>query len=66
MLLGIEPSSDLKNKEVEGIWGLVDSIEDVRNPSLNTFRFALNIFVLGQYSDYADVSDVETNLEVNP
>lgn len=64
ILVGIEPSDMLKNKDVTGIWGLVDSGTDVRNPALNTNTFELEIFVVAEYSEYSDHTAVNNNLSV--
>lgn len=64
LVVGIEPSEDLKNREITGIWGIIDTISDERDKSLSTNRYRFDVTVLGEYSDYNDHTDIETNLQL--
>lgn len=64
LVLGIEPSSDLINADVNGVWGLVDSISDQRGPTLDTNRVDISITVLAEFSDYTDHSSLESALKL--
>jgi hypothetical protein len=64
LVVGIEPASDLQNKDVVGAWGIIDSIQDLRNGPLGTDRIELQITTLAKYSDYSDVSGVENSLKL--
>jgi hypothetical protein len=64
LLWGIQPSQSIRDRGQPGVWGLVDSVSNERPQSLSTNRFSVDVFVLGRYNDFADVSDVETNLLV--
>jgi len=64
LLIGVEPSSDLKNKDLNGVWGLVDSVSDTRNTALNIDSYEYTIRILAEYSEYADHPTAETNLKV--
>jgi len=64
ILVGIEPHQDLVESDVDGIWGLVDSVSDPRNLALNTTHYQFTIRILGEYSEYSDITDVKNSLEV--
>jgi len=64
LVWGIRPSSDLQNRNVVGVWGLVDSITNERPQSLSTNRYSVSVFVLARYSEYADHASVEADLLV--
>jgi len=65
LLVGIEPSTDLQNQGINGVWGLVDQGEDARNQPLSTHAYTLEVRVLAEYSEYADHNAVQADLEVN-
>lgn len=64
LVVGIEPNQDLQDRDVVGVWGLVDSITNERNQALSTNRYSVDVNVLAPYGEYADVSSVETDLLV--
>jgi len=63
LLLGIEPLQDLKDKTVEGYWGLINTITDDRNTPLSNSRITLDIDVLATYEEYSDHTAVEADLK---
>ena len=64
LLIGIEPSQDLKDKDLIGYWGLLNNITDNRNRTLTTTQIELELTVLAQYDEYNTFSDVQNDLEV--
>lgn len=64
LLIGIEPTADLKNKTIEGYWGLIENITDNRNRPLSNSAVEIQIRVLAPYDEYADHSAVQTDLEI--
>lgn len=64
LVVGVEPATELQNQDVEGTWGLVDSITDERDAVLNTNRITISMTNLGEFADYSDVNTVETNLKL--
>lgn len=65
IVLGIEPNTDINSKDVFGIWGILDSATDNRPRALTTNQMGLNVFVLAQYSDFADHTALESELQMN-
>lgn len=63
-VLGINPSSDLDNDNIVGVWGLVESIDNQRNQPLTTNRYQFSLTVLAPYSEYADHTAVSNDLEI--
>jgi hypothetical protein len=64
LIWGIEPSQDLQDKNVIGVWGIVDAIQNNRNQALTTKRYQVDVTVLAPYSDYGSISDVEDDLVI--
>lgn len=64
LVIGINPSADLDNKDLTGIWGLVNSLTDLRENPLTTNRLRIELTVLAEYSDYADHTALEADLEL--
>ena len=64
LVIGIEPNADLQEKNIPGVWGLISSIDDDRAAPLATQRATVTVDVLAEYSAYADVSAVRSELEV--
>jgi len=62
LLVGIEPSSDLKNKDISGVWGVIDDISDSRNAALSTVQVELSVRVLARFAEYADHTTAESTL----
>jgi len=64
LVWGIEPAESIRGRGQPGVWGLVDSVSNERTQSLSTHRFRVEVLVLGRYSEFADVTDVRSQLEV--
>jgi len=64
LVIGVEPSRDLRDSGIPGCWGVVDSISDARNAALTNSRITIDITVLATYSDFADISAVTTDLRI--
>jgi len=64
LVVGIEPSQELKDNGVVGIWGLIDRVQNNRNAPLTTNRYQLSVYGLAPFDEYADVSAVENDLEI--
>jgi hypothetical protein len=64
LVWGIEPNSELQGRGVVGVWGLVESIDNERNPALTTNRYSVDVTVLAPIDEYATISDVETDLVI--
>jgi len=63
LLLGIEPNSDLKNRDVTGVWGVVDSGSDERDNALANYEYAIDLTVLAEFAKYADHASALSALE---
>jgi len=63
LVFEIKPSSDLQAKDVEPIWGIVDSITDQRNNPLNNIQYELTVTVLAFGSEYSSHTDIEADLQ---
>jgi len=61
LILSIEPSDTLKNKDVTGIWAVVDEVTDTRPLSLSTSRLELSVTVLAELSEYSTRYDLEAD-----
>jgi len=65
LLVGIEPQTELSEKDINGYWGLINNVTDTRNTSLsNGPRIELEITVLAPYAQFSDHTDVQQTLEV--
>jgi hypothetical protein len=62
LLIGLEPNSNMS--DVDGQWGLVANVTDSRTRPLTNYVIELEVQILAQLSEYADLSTAETNLEV--
>lgn len=62
LVLGFEPSTELSNQNVNGLWALVDGGSDTRNRALSNELMDIDLTILTEYSDYADHSALETGL----
>lgn len=65
LVIGIEPNSDLKNRGIPGVWGVVDSVSDSRNRQFSTNAITLSLKVLAPYSEYNTVSGVTNDLRID-
>jgi len=64
LIVGIEPSQDLKDEDVPGVWGVVDSGTDTRENTYSEYVFSLDVTVLNTFDAYSDQESAETNLAV--
>lgn len=64
LVWGIEPAQELQDRNVVGVWGLVDSIDNERNQALSINRYSVDVTVLAPLDEYASISDVETDLVI--
>jgi hypothetical protein len=64
LLVGIEPAERLKDKTINGYWGLIQNISDNRNRPLSNNRVEIEIAVLAPYDEYDDHTEVQNDLEI--
>jgi len=64
ILLGFEPSNTLRQRGINGVWGLVTSGSDTRPRALSDTRFEVEVRVLAEYQDYTDRSALKNDLLV--
>jgi hypothetical protein len=62
VLVGINPAPDLT--EVRGVWGLVSDVRDRRNTTLQRPVVQLEVTVLADFDDFADLNAVKDTFEV--
>ena len=62
LVVGIEPSTDLQNNNVTGIWGIVESGSDNRNNPLTRYNFEISVTMLAEYGEFTR-SELKTELE---
>lgn len=63
LLVGVEPTDRLKDKTINGYWGLIENISDNRNRPLSNSQIGLEITVLAPYDEYSDHTAVQNDLE---
>jgi len=64
LVFGIEPSTQLQNEYINGIWAILDNITDSRNQPLSTNRITIDVTILAQYDEYADHAAIENDLKL--
>lgn len=64
LVVGIEPSSELKQADIPGVWGVVEDVIDARNRPLSTDAVEITVSVLAPYDKYDTISDVTNNLKI--
>jgi len=64
LLVGVEPDNSLQERDIPGIWGLVESVRDTRPPALNRDEIEVQVRVLARYGEYPDHAAVRSDLEV--
>lgn len=64
LVWGIEPNPELQDRNVVGVWGLVESINNERNQPLTTNRYSVDVTVLAPLDEYADIDAVESDLVI--
>jgi hypothetical protein len=64
LVWGVTPNTDLADRNVVGVWGLVENIQNERNQALSINRYTVDVTVLAPIDDYADIDAVETDLVI--
>lgn len=64
LVVGLEPATDIANREVAGKWGLIGNVTDNRTRPFTNPVVTLEIDILADFSEYADVTAVKTDLEI--
>ena len=64
LVVGLEPSNDLQDGNIVGKWGLISNVTDNRTRPLTNPVLTLEIDILADFSEYNDVSAVQTALEI--
>lgn len=64
LVVGIRPAPSLRDQDVEGVWGLIETVEDARGQPLSIPRIRVNVTILAARSEYDDAATVEAELEV--
>jgi hypothetical protein len=64
LVWGIEPNQDLTDRNVVGVWGLVESINNERNQALSINRYTVDVTVLAPLDEYETIADVEADLVI--
>lgn len=64
LVWGIEPNQDLQDRNVVGVWGLVENIENERNQALSTNRYSVDVTVLAPIDEYDTINGVESDLVI--
>lgn len=60
LAIGVEPSAELQNEDVTGVWTLIDNVTDARNQALSTTRVTLETTVIAPFTKYADHTELES------
>lgn len=63
IVLGVEPSQDLRERGVRGFWGVLTSGSDERNSALTNYQLGLEFYALAYYTEYETRLDLENDLE---
>jgi hypothetical protein len=64
LVIGLEPDTELQNDDIVGKWGLISDVADSRSQALTNPVATIEIDVLADYSEYADVTAVQNDLEI--
>jgi len=64
LVVGLEPATDLQNREIAGKWGLMGNITDNRTRPLTNPVVSVEIDILADYAEYSDVTAVQNDLEI--
>lgn len=64
LLVGIEPSQELQDRDVKGIYGVVEGMTDNRNSSLTNYQYQMTILKLADFDEYSDLTSAASDLEV--
>lgn len=64
LVVGLEPATDLSDRDIAGKWGLISNVTDNRTRALTNPVVTLEIDILAEYSEFNDVAAVKTDLEI--
>jgi hypothetical protein len=64
IVIGLEPSQSLKDRNVRGVWGILDADTDNRPRALSDMQFGIELKILAWYDEYADHAALEADLEI--
>jgi len=64
LVVGLEPATDLQNREIAGKWGLISNVTDNRTRALTNPVVSVEIDILADFSEYSDVTAVQNDLEI--
>jgi len=64
LVAGLEPATDLQNRDVAGKWGLISNVTDSRTRAFTNPVVTVEVDILADYSEYSDVAAVQTDLEI--
>jgi len=64
LVIGIEPSDDLQDRGIPGVWGLVDDVRDERSSTLTRSAVGIDITILAPFSEFGTVSAVKSSLKL--
>jgi hypothetical protein len=64
LVVGLEPATDIQHRSVIGKWGLISNVIDNRTRAFTNDVVSLEIDILADYAEYADVNSVQTVLAI--
>lgn len=64
LIVGIEPDSELQDNGIDGVWGLIDNVSDTRTRALTNDSVEVELTILATWSEYANTTAVQNNLEI--
>jgi hypothetical protein len=64
LVIGIEPTGELKNNGIPGVWGVLDEIVDARSAPLVDSSVTVEMTVLAPFDEYSSVTDVTSALKI--
>jgi len=64
LVVGIEPSDSLEDRNVIGKWGLISNVTDSRTRALTNPVVTVEVDILADYDEYSTISDVQNALAI--
>lgn len=64
LVVGVEPSANIQDNDVDGFWGIVDRGSDTRNTALSDGQYQLQLTVLAELAEYNDHTAIENDLQL--
>jgi len=64
LLVKFEPKESLQNRQIPGVFGLIDGVTDTRGPALSQNEFEVTVRILATTQEYNTLTDVQNELEV--